>query len=697
MKKFKTKLLVGILAITLVGGGYVVSQKEGANKQQDVIAQMENSSHVESNEHVENSKQEESELDLESDKSQDIEFVNKLEDAYKAYEEDGMINLYPEFRNREKKKWLELINKNNYFQSDENLQYQIGGLYELGENQYFLLGWAAQADEKLILAEEWSEEQQKNNVPKGIFQLILLQEGENYFVTHSDYPSEAILSSEEVALYKKVEQEASNISIEYNTVHKLKDVEDYVEYLDEAIKDLEEETINENGKGEVTQYVQYAIEDLSSESMVAEENTIHIEQDVLGQMKDMLISAKDKFNELLNKNEINFNKSLNTILRLQAEQASFKKPIYIQLPEQFEDLGEITGLRILFDKNSYIYIEASDLELLAGLKIKIERLRDKSTYEITFLDQNEEVIPQIEASVTFAFPAKDELSTVIADYNEESQNWGGQYDTSSGTISFGTKYSGKYQVIDNSIKIKDIAGLTQRQQSAIKFMVSKGYLNLDDGYFYPRASFTRYEFAQALVKMFFALDTSLTTTFKDVPVESSYYPYVASGETYEIIKGYADQTFKGDIKIPTEQVISLCARTIADKKGYVYPEDIADYIKFADTQDIANWAINDIALAVQSGLITGGGSLLPKEEITKAESAEILYQLFMLLYETSPDEVVEVTVQQKTISIVAVLIMLGMILWLIMRFIKRNKVILTMIACTVAIIITVIIGFKGGF
>ncbi|MBF0979876.1 MAG: hypothetical protein HXK71_00950 [Clostridiales bacterium] len=83
-------------------------------------------------------------------------------------------------------------------------------------------------------------------------------------------------------------------------------------------------------------------------------------------------------------------------------------------------------------------------------------------------------------------------------------------------------------------------------------------------------------------------------------------------------------------------MIAFCARTLADKKGYSYPDDIENYLQFDDSADISNWAKNDIALAVRNSLVEKGGDLNPKSDITRAESAEILYKLFMLLYDTSP-------------------------------------------------------------
>lgn len=682
----KSKLMAGIAALGLiVGAGYMVSQQNMPNSQVETTVEAEK-----------NEVSKADEVDTSELAQRQHEIETKLDLANADFKAADRVNLYPELRTSQKKKWLKRINESDYLGTEEDLQYQISGLYEIGENQYYILGWSAKTDGKLVLTEKWSESQKQIYRTEEIFELVLRQEEDNYFVTQAIYPSQEILSSDEIDLYKKENQEASNVAIEYKEVDKLEGVDAYVDYLSEMIEDLQAETINDNGKSEVTQYVQYAIEDLASTSAVAEENAIDVKSEILEQMKEEMTSTKDKFDKLLSEKDVSFNKSLNTVLKLQIEGTSLKKPIYIQLPDSFEDLDEITGLRIAIDEKSYVYINGLDLEALTGLKIKIERLKDKSTYEITFLNKQDEVISQLEQTITFAFPAKDEFTTVLATYGEESQNWGGQYEAASGSISFGTKYSGIYKIVDSHIKIRDIGHLTSREQSVIKFMVSKGYLNLENERFNPEATFTRYEFAEALVKMFFALDTSLETSFKDVAEDSNYYPYVASGETYEIIKGYVDGTFRGETHILKQEVISLCARTIAEQKGYVYPENKEDYLKFADAEDISKWAADDIALAVQTGLTTSGGSLMPKSEITKSESAEVLYGLFMLLHETTPGNVVEITATQKTYSILGTLLILAFVLWMIKRFIKRNKVIITMIICTVAIIITVVIGFKGG-
>lgn len=125
-------------------------------------------------------------------------------------------------------------------------------------------------------------------------------------------------------------------------------------------------------------------------------------------------------------------------------------------------------------------------------------------------------------------------------------------------------------ILDNTGNKEIINGLeniTTEQQKPINFMVSKGIFTLDENNkFYPNKELTRYVFSEALVKIFFVLDRSLQTYFTDLTKENYYYPYVVSGEKANVIKGYEDNTFRGDIYIPTEQVVALCARTLAEKK-----------------------------------------------------------------------------------------------------------------------------------
>ena len=138
-------------------------------------------------------------------------------------------------------------------------------------------------------------------------------------------------------------------------------------------------------------------------------------------------------------------------------------------------------------------------------------------------------IPYLSVPVTVTLPAEKELASVLLTHPNGSENWGGQYDAVNQTLSFDAPYTGEYTVLNEEINLSDIDSLDEETQQAIRFMVSKGYLSASDGNFDPLGTLTRYDFSEALVRMFYAQQDGLTTTFTDVPQDSLYYPYIASG------------------------------------------------------------------------------------------------------------------------------------------------------------------------
>lgn len=239
--------------------------------------------------------------------------------------------------------------------------------------------------------------------------------------------------------------------------------------------------------------------------------------------------------------------------------------------------------------------------------------------------------------MTVGLPAGSMTSTVMASHSGGSDNWGGQYDPSAGVISVEIRYSGQYEVLENNVQIDDIGGLSEESQAAIRFLVAKGFLTLEDGSFNPSGTLTRYQFTQALVSMFFARDHNLTTSFEDVPADSEFYSYVASAEARGIVAGYDKVTFGGDDIMTVEQMLSLAARTLVDQKGYALPTDAEQYLSsFEDWETISNWALQQVAMAVRENLVDRGGTLNPRTGITREQAAVILYRLFLLLYEVPP-------------------------------------------------------------
>jgi len=144
--------------------------------------------------------------------------------------------------------------------------------------------------------------------------------------------------------------------------------------------------------------------------------------------------------------------------------------------------------------------------------------------------------------------------------------------------------------------------------------------------------------------MFFALDNDAKCTFPDVSRSSKYYRYVAASQQSNIVLGYEDGRFHGNDKVLVQEVAALTARTIHEKNGYVYPENIEQYIRDAEGNYMEPWAQKEIALALREGIYSWDMNLQFMDHITRKDAAVMLYRLFMIMNNTpEPAESIEYT------------------------------------------------------
>ncbi|MBR5533436.1 MAG: S-layer homology domain-containing protein [Ruminiclostridium sp.] len=433
------------------------------------------------------------------------------------------------------------------------------------------------------------------------------------------------------------DQTQSNITLDYSDAGSDKSA-----YLTDALNNIDGTAVNDAAKGEIAAYVETAVSEASVTDVKCRKNAAVLTDKTIQESLTQAEREKAALDKALDGVELN--KSLTIVLRVVCTNLTEGQPVQVTFePSMLEAMADAQAVQVILgDGQHSVTISAEALTALCQthgkLTVLLQRTED-GAYTITLLDDQDQVIPKTEEALTFTLPAESPNATVLASYEGGSDNWGGQYDSINGAIEFMTPYSGTYEVMENQVDINDLADCDEETAEAIRFMVSRGYFDLTDGSFDPDGTLNRYAFAQALVKMFFALDRSLTTSFSDVPADSEYYPYVASGEQDAIIEGFQDGTFRGENDVLVEQVIALCSRTLADKKGYTYPENPVDYLKFVDADEISDWALETTALAVRESLIEGTGVLGPQDPISRGDAARMLYRLFMLLYEPPAAEI----------------------------------------------------------
>lgn len=431
-----------------------------------------------------------------------------------------------------------------------------------------------------------------------------------------------------------------NITLDFNKLRDNLTAKELADYLKSLLADMTGKGPNDPAKSDLAAFIESSVAGLASGSVSGRDNRLTVDDKTVAALVSQGLDAQKQFTQVLDDNGVALGKTVTVLVRLLWQDSKLAQPCQVTFDPKLADALQNCTLQLLLgDNQHYIQLPADRLKTLIDRygTVTVQIKQENSLYQVTFVDQNGAVINRLPVPVTLGLPASGVLDTVMVSYSGGSDNWGGQYNPADGVISFDAAYSGQYEVLENNVAIDDIATLSEESQAAIRFMVSRGYLDAVGGQFRPGDSLNRYEFTQALVGMFFALDRDLTASFPDVPAGSPYYPYVASAQAKDIVKGYADGTFSGQDPINREQVFALAARTLMDQKGYTTPANPDDYLSgFGDQAMISDWAREQLALAVREGVASRGSVILPQDNITREQAAVVLYRLFLLLYEVPP-------------------------------------------------------------
>lgn len=447
-------------------------------------------------------------------------------------------------------------------------------------------------------------------------------------------------------------QNNSNILMDYSPLHTFTKPEEFSEHLNKILQNIAGTEVNAYGKQEIVQYITLCLAQMGVTNSSIYENTYVVHGDVLKNSVLRISHMMELFQKVLDNNKITLSNVPEQKVQLILHGYDGTTPLQITLDSSVLDvLFPDIALEIIISGSTYVFGFSFDtlksfLETGDSFTFTLEQ-KEESTYQLTFFDKLSTEIPRTTANISLTLPASSPLDTVFVTYFGGVDNWGGQFDENQKTISFLTSYTGEYQITEQILELTDLDGISESQRKSIEFMVSKGFFHVDDGYFNPNQPLTRYEFAQALVGMFFALDRSLTTAFEDVPEDSHFYPFVASAHQRNLVAGFTEIRYGGDENVTEEQVLTIIGRALSEEKGYSFPENPEDYLDFSGGLDTSDWAKPNVALCYRDGLIQVGEEIFPQTDISKAKATEYLYRLFMLLYEVNP---VTVTVPELTVE-----------------------------------------------
>lgn len=526
---------------------------------------------------------------------------------------------------------------------------RIGEIYQLSDDLYYVIMYA---DEELA----------------GGVLLKNTNSGKSWRVVSSD---NGTMTEAELDNATASDLREPNITIDTKA-------ENVTEALKNAIANVDGTAINDAAKNKIADYVSDCIAQAGKRNVKASRNTIKINEKTVKKCIKEANEKKAEITEVLDESDVALNKVLFTDVLIECENVSDDKEVKVVFDGDIINQAEnFQFLTIKINGTPYsVMMNSEKLAEIANKTIGIEKTGE-DTYVIRYTDENGQIVEHIGNGITITLPADNEFCTIRLEYKGGTDNWGGQYDANTKSIIFGAPYSGTYTVLDNKTQIADIDGMDEEHKKAVEFLVSKGYMTLDGEKFNPGQILTRYQFTQALVGMFFALDHEVKTTFTDVPKDSEFYAYVASAQKDNIVEGFTDTEFAGDMDMTTEQMVALAGRTLIKYKGYVTPEDADKYLdSFADKDKISDWARELVAISVREGLVDRTSEFGPQNPINREQAAVILYRLFLLLYEIEPEQSA-LTASPDVMKIIIVsicsVVIVACVVLIIILLKKRNR------------------------
>lgn len=275
-------------------------------------------------------------------------------------------------------------------------------------------------------------------------------------------------------------------------------------------------------------------------------------------------------------------------------------------------------------------VEASSLSLEAQRTVG-----DRSVFDFS-VTSGDKTISQFEGDVLVSVPYTPEdgedTNAIVIYYINES---GGLevvsnciYDPATGRISFSTRHFSQYAVGYNKINFKDVAGSAWCSK-AVEFIAAREITTgTGDGNFSPEAKLTRGQFVVMLMKTY-SIDPDLNPKDNFADAGNTYYTaYLAAAKRLGISAGTGNNMFAPEKEITRQEMFTLLYNALKVIGRLPEGTDGKPLSSFADVENVAFWAKEAMTLLVETGTISGnGGKLFPTSTTTRAEMAQVLYNL----------------------------------------------------------------------
>lgn len=163
-------------------------------------------------------------------------------------------------------------------------------------------------------------------------------------------------------------------------------------------------------------------------------------------------------------------------------------------------------------------------------------------------------------------------------------------------------------------------------RNALVFAVENGILKGNQNQdLEPKRSTTRAEMAAILVRLLGMNGSADLSAFKDVKDTAWYYPELSAAVAGGIFNGMSATSMGPNANITREQTMTVLCRAFG-----LVPKDRQAYLNYKDSAKISAFARDAISALQERGLLNGysDGTLRPGNSITRAEVAQLIYNMF---------------------------------------------------------------------
>jgi hypothetical protein len=316
------------------------------------------------------------------------------------------------------------------------------------------------------------------------------------------------------------------------------------------------------------------------------------------------------------------------------------------------DKGKDTTINITKDKvtvklNGKIFsgFEDSKVELLIqkvnssyfNLNAEGEWLEDVLVYDLSILIDDVKTPLRSDSPIEIEIEVDSELEAhkivmVYINTNGEIERLDGIFNGE--TIKFTTNHFSYYGVMYIDKSFDDIIG--HWAQEAIEALASRGITEgTSETAFSPDATITRAEFVTLVVRYFDLEAFATDEGYIDIENNLWYTESVLTARELGILPAVYGNEFKPEQSITREDMMYILYEAIVVSSKESMLEDKGYKLEdFSDVQTISDYAQNSAAYLVSRDIIHGSdGIIYPKETATRAEVAQMIYNLIKIFYE----------------------------------------------------------------